>query len=84
MGGDRESLRPIERKAVYLGATALSKPERRALLEHAGTMARLHLAAWLHWRSEHGLAWETEEPLPPAPRRRGNRRGRQGEVSAAA
>ncbi|MEK0083635.1 glucans biosynthesis glucosyltransferase MdoH [Benzoatithermus flavus] len=63
-----DALRPIERKAVYLGAAALSKPERRALLEHAGTMARLHLAAWLHWRSEHGLPWETDEPLPPAPR----------------
>ena len=32
-------------------------------------MARLHLAAWLHWRSEHGLPWETDEPLPPVPRR---------------
>ena len=73
-----ESLRPIERKAVYLGAAALSKPERRALLEHAGTMARLHLAAWLHWRSERGLSWETDE-LPPAPRA-----GESGAVSAAA
>jgi membrane glycosyltransferase len=63
-----DALRPIERKAVYLGAAALSKPERRALLEHPATMARLHLAAWLHWRSEHGLPWETDEPLPPAPR----------------
>ena len=64
-----DSLRAIERKAVYLGATALSKPERRALLESPATMARLHLAAWLHWRSDHRLAWETEEPLPPLPRR---------------
>ena len=48
-----DGLRAIERKAVYLGAAALSKPERRALLEHPATMARLHLAAWLHWRSEH-------------------------------
>jgi membrane glycosyltransferase len=64
-----ETLRPIERKAVYLGAAALSKPERRALLEHAKTMARLHLAVWVHWRSERGLTWETDEPLPPAPRR---------------
>jgi hypothetical protein len=70
-----ESLRPIERKAVYLGPAAMSKPERRAILEHAGTMARLHLAAWLYWRSEHGLAWETDEPLPPAPRRRGGPKG---------
>jgi membrane glycosyltransferase len=78
-----DALRPIERKAVYLGAAALSKPERRALLEHAGTMARLHLAAWLHWRSEHGLPWETDEPLPPAPR--GLRHGQSDKtVSAAA
>jgi membrane glycosyltransferase len=76
-----EGLRPIERKAVYLGSAALSKPERRALLEHAGTMARLHLAAWLHWRSERGLVWENEEPLPPAPRRR---RQRGGAAPAAA
>jgi membrane glycosyltransferase len=79
-----DTLRPIERKAVYLGAAALSKPERRALLEHAGTMARLHLAAWLHWRSEHGLPWETNEPLPPAPRRLRGRAGRSGPISAAA
>ncbi|HEX6013031.1 MAG TPA: glucans biosynthesis glucosyltransferase MdoH [Geminicoccaceae bacterium] len=59
-----DGLRASERKAVYLGASALSKPERRALLEHAGTMARLHLAGWLHWRSEHGLPWEKEELLP--------------------
>jgi hypothetical protein len=46
-------------------------------------MARLHLAAWLHWRGDRGLAWETNEPLPPAPRRRaGARDGRQ--VPAAA
>ena len=64
-----DSLRAIERKAVYLGAAALSKPERRALLESPATMARLHLAAWLHWRSDHRLAWETDEPLPPLPRR---------------
>jgi membrane glycosyltransferase len=64
-----DSLRAIERKAVYLGSAALSKPERRALLESPATMARLHLAAWLHWRSEHRLAWETDEPLPPLPRR---------------
>ena len=64
-----DTLRAIERKAVYLGAAALSKPERRALLESPATMARLHLAAWLHWRSEHRLAWETDEPLPPLPRR---------------
>ena len=63
-----ESLRAIERKAVYLGAAALSKPERRALLESPATMARLHLAAWLHWRSDHGLPWETDEPLPPLSR----------------
>jgi membrane glycosyltransferase len=61
--------RAMERKAVYLGAAALSKQERRALLEQPATMARLHLAAWLHWRSEHGLPWETDEPLPPGPRR---------------
>lgn len=79
-----ESLRPIERKAVYLGAGALSKPERRAILEHAGTMARLHLAAWLHWRGERGLAWETDEPLPPAPRRGAGRNGRRGSIPAAA
>ena len=64
-----EGLRATERKAVYLGAAALSKLERRTLLEHPATMARLHLAAWLHWRSEHGLPWETDEPLPPIPRR---------------
>ena len=69
-----DSLRAIERKAVYLGAAALSKPERRALLESPATMARLHLAAWLHWRSDHRLAWETDDttlpqPLPPLPRR---------------
>lgn len=75
-----DSLRPIERKAVYLGPAALSKPERRALLEHAGTMARLHLAAWLHWRGERGLPWETDEPLPPPPRRRAGSR----QVPAAA
>ena len=73
-----ESLRPIERKAVYLGAAALSKPERRAILEHAGTMARLHLAAWLHWRGEQALPWETDEPLPPTPRRRGGGGGGGG------
>ncbi|MFO1074303.1 MAG: glucans biosynthesis glucosyltransferase MdoH [Geminicoccaceae bacterium] len=78
-GSAPESLRPIERKAVYLGAAALSKPERRALLEHAGVMARLHLAAWLHWRSERGLSWETEEALPPIPRA-----GEDGNISAAA
>ena len=38
------------------------------LLESPATMARLHLAAWLHWRSDHRLAWETDEPLPPLPR----------------
>lgn len=64
-----DSLRAIERKAIYLGAAALSKPERRILLESPATMARLHLAAWLHWRSDHKLAWETDEPLPPLPRR---------------
>ena len=64
-----DGLRATERKAVYLGAAALSKIERRSLLEHPATMARLHLAAWLHWRSEHGLPWETDEPLPPVPRR---------------
>jgi membrane glycosyltransferase len=67
--GPEDSLRAIERKAVYLGATALSKPERRALLECPSAMARLHLAAWLHWHSDQKLAWETEEPLPPLPRR---------------
>ncbi len=77
-----EGLRAIERKAVYLGAGALSKSERRALLEHAGTMARLHLAAWLHWRSDHGLPWETDEPLPPAPRRLADRSSKP--ISAAA
>jgi membrane glycosyltransferase len=59
-----DGLRATERKAVYLGASALSKPERRALLEHAGTMARLHSAGWLHWRGEHGLPWERDELLP--------------------
>ena len=34
-----DGLRAIERKAVYLGAAALSKPERRALLESPSTMA---------------------------------------------
>ena len=63
-----DGLRALERKAVYLGASALSKPERRALLESPATMARLHLAAWLHWRSDHKLPWETDEPLPPLPR----------------
>jgi membrane glycosyltransferase len=77
-----DSLRAIERKAVYLGAAALSKPERRALLESPATMARLHLAAWLHWRSDHKLAWETDEPLPPLPRRTIGRPPKQ--VSAAA
>ena len=62
-----DQLRPLERKAVYLGAGALSKPERRMLLENPATMARLHLASWLHWRSDHHLAWETEDPLPPGP-----------------
>lgn len=80
-----DSLRLIERKAVYVGSAALSKPERRALLEYPGTMARLHLAAWVHWHMPHALAWETDEPLPPAPRRlagRGLRRAR--DVPAAA
>ncbi len=66
-GAPPDGLRTIERKAVYLGAAALSKPERRALLERPATMARLHLATWLHWRGEHGLPWETDEPLPPVP-----------------
>ena len=80
--GSAEALRAVERKAVYLGATALSKPERRALLESPSTMARLHLAAWLHWRGEHRLAWETDEPLPALSRRLSGRPGDQ--VSAAA
>jgi hypothetical protein len=79
-----EALRPLERKAVYLGPAALSKPERRSLLEQPGTMARLHLAAWLHWRSERGLPWEKDEPLPPAPRRPLRRSRPPGAVSAAA
>jgi hypothetical protein len=37
-------------------------------------MARLHLAAWVHWRGDHRLAWETEEPLPPPPDRLPGRR----------
>ena len=72
----------MERKAVYLGAGALSKPERRALLENPATMARLHLASWLHWRSDHSLAWETDEPLPPGPQGLGDSRTKP--VSAAA
>jgi membrane glycosyltransferase len=61
------AIRAVERKAVYLGASALDKRERRALLEHPASMARLHIAAWLHWRSERPLAWEKDEPLPPQP-----------------
>jgi membrane glycosyltransferase len=61
-----QAIRPVERKAVYLGPGALDKKERRALLEHPGSMSRLHLAAWLHWRSERPLAWERDEP-PPSP-----------------
>jgi membrane glycosyltransferase len=65
-----QAIKPVERKAVYLGPAALDKAERRALLEHPASMARLHLAAWLHWRSEHPLAWERDEtpttPPPPA------------------
>jgi hypothetical protein len=71
-----EAIRPAERKAVYLGAAALDKRERRMLLEHPGSMARLHLAAWLHWRSERPLAWETDE-APSAPAA-----GRVGETPA--
>jgi membrane glycosyltransferase len=44
------AIRTIERKAVYLGASALDKHERRALLEHPASMVHLHIAAWLHWR----------------------------------
>ena len=80
--GSADGLRAVERKAVYLGAAALGKPERRALLESPGSMARLHLAAWLHWRSEHPLPWETVEPLPPLPKQLSGRSGKQ--VSAAA
>jgi membrane glycosyltransferase len=59
------AIRPLERKAVYLGASALDKAERRALLEHPASMARLHLAAWLHWQAERPLAWEADDPNPP-------------------
>ena len=78
-----DDMRAIERKAVYLGPDALSKPERRTLLEHASTMARLHLAAWLHWQGGRGLPWENEEPLPPAPGRMRDRRGTQARITAA-
>ena len=61
--GPADGLRAVERKAVYLGAAALSKPERRALLESPSSMVRLHLAAWLHWRSDARLSWEADEPL---------------------
>jgi membrane glycosyltransferase len=77
-----DQLRAMERKAVYLGAGALSKPERRALLENPATMARLHLASWVHWRNDHNLAWETDEPLPPGPQGLGDSRTKP--VSAAA
>jgi membrane glycosyltransferase len=75
------ALKPLERKAVYLGPAALDKKERRALLEHPASMARLHLAAWLHWRSERPLAWERDEPLPPPP---AAPRGQKDEVRSAA
>ena len=77
-----DQLRPLERKAVYLGAAALSKPERRMLLENQGTMARLHLASWVHWRNDHRLAWESDEPLPPNPH--GVGRSGSKPISAAA
>jgi membrane glycosyltransferase len=64
-----QAIRPVERKAVYLGPGALDKKERRALLEHPGSMSRLHLAAWLHWRSERPLVWERDEPPPTPPAR---------------
>mgnify|MGYP001281143388 CR=1 FL=1 len=64
-----EGLRAIERKAVYLGPVALSKPERRALLENPATVTRLHLAAWLHWRGGDRLARGNPETPPPLPGR---------------
>jgi membrane glycosyltransferase len=77
-----EAIRPAERKAVYLGPAALDKPERRMLLEHPASMARLHLAAWLHWRTEQPLAWETDEQPPASAPGRGV--GEPAERAAAA
>ena len=52
------------------------------LLENQGTMARLHLASWVHWRNDHRLAWESDEPLPPNPH--GVGRSGSKPISAAA
>lgn len=54
-------LRPAERKAVYLGPSALSKAERRMLLENPGSMGRLHLASWVHWPGARRLDWEIDD-----------------------
>ncbi|SNB54670.1 membrane glycosyltransferase [Arboricoccus pini] len=39
----------LERKAIFVGPMSLDKTERRALLEDADLMERLHVMAWLHW-----------------------------------
>jgi membrane glycosyltransferase len=65
--------RMLERKAVFVGPSGLDRGERRALLEDAELMERLHVQAWLHWPSylpevlkalNRGVA---VGPVPPAP-----------------